>query len=447
MEDAKFIDYRTIYLILFLIVESLLLGIFLTSSEINIPLYAKISIITLVLLVSAIVVSRLLSARILLLTDEMTESGVTIRTKKYRQEIDSTSGQLALVNRELKRRIYDFHNLFQISIDLTSILEVDNLINSYLNTLIGQLRIKNTFLYLHDDNSSAELTMMKAKGVDEDELSNLKFHITDTIVKEVFQKNQPVIIADELTSLKEIEKFRMLDAEVITPLIHSHKLIGLLVLGMKINGEPYNQTDIEMVTLITNIVAVAIANARLYEKVKESSITDELTTLFNYRYFRIRLRDEVFRSQRTNRPISLIILDVDNFKNYNDTLGHPAGDQVLKQIASILKSCIRDTDVGARYGGDEFCVIMPEENQDGARALCERLRQRVEDYPFFKEEIQPLGKLTVSLGAATYPTDAAMIKELLVRADKALYRAKNNGRNQFCIYSQATDKLAEAIRN
>jgi diguanylate cyclase (GGDEF)-like protein len=337
--------------------------------------------------------------------------------------------------------------LFQISIDLTSILEVDNLINSYLNTLIGQLRIKNTFLYLHDDNSSAELTMMKAKGVDEDELSNLKFHITDTIVKEVFQKNQPVIIADELTSLKEIEKFRMLDAEVITPLIHSHKLIGLLILGMKINGEPYNQTDIEMVTLITNIVAVAIANARLYEKVKESSITDELTTLFNYRYFRIRLRDEVFRSQRTNRPISLIILDVDNFKNYNDTLGHPAGDQVLKQIASILKSCIRDTDVGARYGGEEFCVIMPEENQDGARALCERLRQRVEDYPFFKEEIQPLGKLTVSLGAATYPTDAAMIKELLVRADKALYRAKNNGRNQFCIYSQATDKLTEAIRN
>ncbi len=447
MEDAKFIDYRTIYLILFLIVESLLLGIFLTSSEINIPLYAKISIIALVLLVSAIVVSRLLSARILLLTDEMTESGVTIRTKKYRQEIDSTSDQLTLVNRELKRRIYDFHNLFQISIDLTSILEVDNLINSYLNTLIGQLRIKNTFLYLHDDNSSAELTMMKAKGVDEDELSNLKFHITDTIVKEVFQKNQPVIIADELTSLKEIEKFRMLDAEVITPLIHSHKLIGLLILGMKINGEPYNQTDIEMVTLITNIVAVAIANARLYEKVKESSITDELTTLFNYRYFRIRLRDEVFRSQRTNRPISLIILDVDNFKNYNDTLGHPAGDQVLKQIASILKSCIRDTDVGARYGGEEFCVIMPEENQDGARALCERLRQRVEDYPFFKEEIQPLGKLTVSLGAATYPTDAAMIKELLVRADKALYRAKNNGRNQFCIYSQATDKLAEAIRN
>ncbi|MEE9168438.1 MAG: sensor domain-containing diguanylate cyclase [bacterium] len=447
MEDAKFIDYRTIYLILFLIVESLLLGIFLTSSEINIPLYAKIIIIALVLLVSAIVVSRLLSARILLLTDEMTESGVTIRTKKYRQEIDSTSDQLTLVNRELKRRIYDFHNLFQISIDLTSILEVDNLINSYLNTLIGQLRIKNTFLYLHEANNSAELTMVKAKGVDEDELSNLKFHITDTIVKEVFQKNQPVIIADELTSLKEIEKFRMLDAEVITPLIHSHKLIGLLVLGMKINGEPYNQTDIEMVTLITNIVAVAIANARLYEKVKESSITDELTTLFNYRYFRIRLRDEVFRSQRTNRPISLIILDVDNFKNYNDTLGHPAGDQVLKQIASILKSCIRDTDVGARYGGEEFCVIMPEENQDGARALCERLRQRVEDYPFFKEEIQPLGKLTVSLGAATYPTDAAMIKELLVRADKALYRAKNNGRNQFCIYSQATDKLAEAIRN
>jgi diguanylate cyclase (GGDEF)-like protein len=341
-----------------------------------------------------------------------------------------------MLNRELKRRIYELHNLFQISLDLTAILDLDQLINSYLNTIIGQLRIKNAILYLNKDRNSTELVLNKTKGIEEEEIDKLKFETTDAIVKQVFKKRQPVVIAEELTSLKEIEKFRMMDSEVITPLIHSHRLEGLLILGTKINGEPYTQTDLEMLTLITNIVAVAIANARLYQKLKDISITDELTAIYNYRYFRIRLKDEVFRSQRTGRPITLVILDVDHFKNYNDSLGHPAGDQVLKQIARILKMCARDSDVVARYGGEEFCVILPEVDIQGSRAFCERLRQNVEDYPFFNEEIQPYKKLTISLGAATYPHDAKMINELLVRADNALYRAKNSGRNQFHVYSE-----------
>lgn len=447
MEDAKFIDYKSVYLILFLVAISLAMGIFVIHPGIQISLIWKIVITSVVLLVAAIIASRHISARLLLLTDKLTASGVSLRTKKYRQQIDSRDHELLMVNRELKRRVYDFHNLFQISLHLTSILDLDNLINSYLNTLIGQMRIKNAFLYLHEDKNSTALTLMRSKGISEEELSKLQFETTDRIIKEIREKNQPVIIADELTSLQEIEKFRMLDAEVIAPLIHSHRLMGILILGMKINGEPYNQTDVEMVTLITNIVAVAIANARLYERVKETSITDDLTSLYNYRYFRIRLRDEVFRSQRTNRPISLVILDVDNFKNYNDTLGHMAGDKVLKLIAKILKSCIRDTDVAARYGGEEFCVILPEENHDGARAFCERVRARIEEHPFPREEVQPLGKLTISLGAATYPTDAKMINELVIRADKALYQAKNSGRNHYYIYSDVTDKLAEAARN
>ncbi len=452
VENAKFIDYKTVYIILILVLVSVFAGIFI-SLKIDISLYAKILITAIVLLACSITASRVISARLLLLTDELTATGVSARTKKYRQEIDSTASELRVVNRELKRRIYDFHNLFQISLDLTSILDMDNLVNSYLNTLIGQLRIKNTILYLHKDKSSTKLELVKTKGVHESELEDLIFDTKDTLVKELFQKRCPVIIADELTSLKEINKFRSVDAEVITPLFHSRKLIGLLILGMKINGKPYNQTDIEMVTLITNIVSVAIANSRLYEKVKESSITDDLTTLHNYRYFRIRLRDEVFRSQRTNRPVSLVIMDVDHFKNYNDTLGHPAGDKILKQIAKILKSCIRDTDVAARYGGEEFCIILPEEDQNGAEAFCKRLMKRIQDFPFYKEEVQPKGKLTISIGAATYPRDANMIKELIVRADKALYKAKNQGRNQFTLYSNNSkkilnpEKVAEVMRN
>ncbi|HDL18016.1 MAG TPA: sensor domain-containing diguanylate cyclase [Bacteroidetes bacterium] len=436
MDNAKFIDYRSVTFIILLTLFSTIIGLFIAFPVFHIAPALRISIGIFLLLVIAIVASKKFSARILYLADTLTESGVTIRTSKYKKQIASNTQELQMLNRELKRRIYELHNLFQISLDLTAILDLDQLVNSYLNTIIGQVRTKNAVLYLNINKASTELTLFQSKGIEEQELSELKFETTDSIIKLVFQKRQPVVIAEELTSLKEIEKFRMLDSEVITPLIHSHRLVGLLILGTKINGRPYTQTDLEMLTLITNIVAVAVANAKLYKRLKEISITDELTTLYNYRYFSIRLRDEVFRSQRTQRPLSLVILDVDNFKNYNDNLGHPAGDQILKQIARILKSCARDTDVVARYGGEEFCVILPEEDIAGSKAFCERLRKQVEDYPFYKEETQPSGKLTISLGTATYPRDATMIKELLIRADSALYRAKNSGRNRFCIYSE-----------
>ncbi|HHM24276.1 MAG TPA: sensor domain-containing diguanylate cyclase [Bacteroidetes bacterium] len=436
MDTARFIDYRTVRLILFHALFSALAGLLVFIPGLPLPLWARLLIAFFLILAASISVSRNLSARIITLTDELTETGVSVRTKKYRQQIDSATEELRLLNRKLKRHIYELHNLFHISMDLTSILDMDQLINSYLNTLIGQLRIKNATLFLHSNTNSTELELVRAKGISEEDVAELKFDTRDSIVKMLFQKRQPIVIAEELTSLKEIEKFRMLDSEVIAPLIHSHRLEGLVILGTKINGEPYSQTDLEMVTLITNIVAVAVANARLYQRVKEISITDELTSLYNYRYFRMRLRDEVFRSQRTGRPLSLVILDVDYFKNYNDNLGHPAGDQVLKQIARILKNSVRDTDVVARYGGEEFCVILPEVDVQGARAFGERLRKNIEDYPFYKEEIQPGGKLTVSLGAATYPQDATMINELLVRADKALYHAKNSGRNRMSLYSE-----------
>jgi diguanylate cyclase (GGDEF)-like protein len=436
VEGARFIDYRSVLFILLLIAISAIVGIFIATPVISLPLWLKILIGAVLLLAAGAVASRSFSARILELTDELTETGVSLRTKKYRQQIDSATEELRMLNRKLKRHIYELHNLFHISMDLTSILDLDQLINSYLNTLIGQLRIKNATLFLHLDKNNPELKLIKAKGISEEDVAQLKFSLNDSIVKLLYQKRQPIIIAEELTSLKEIEKFRMLDSEVIAPLVHSRKLEGLVILGNKINGEPYSQTDLEMLTLITNIVAVAVVNARLYQRVREISITDELTSLYNYRYFRLRLRDEVFRSQRTGRPLSLVILDVDYFKNYNDTLGHPAGDQVLKQIAKILRNSIRDTDVAARYGGEEFCVILPEVDRNGARIFAERLRKAIEDHPFYKEEIQPNGKLTVSAGAATYPDDARIIKELLVRADNALYRAKRMGRNRVCLYAE-----------
>lgn len=425
-------------MILIVIGFAFIVGFFVFSPHIPLLFGWKLAAGLVLILAAGILASRKLSSRILFLTDELTESGVHVRTKTYRQQIDSASKELSLLNRELKRRIYELHNLFQISLDLTAILDLDQLVNSYLNTLIGQIRIKNALLYLADSQKRKTLYLSKTKGIDAEDISEATIDVTDPIVKIVYRKRQPILIAEEFTSLKDIKRFRNYGSEVIAPLIHSHRLVGMVLIGSKINGKPYSQTDLEMLTLITNIVAVAIANAQLYQKVRETSITDELTTLYNYRYFRIRLRDEVFRARRTGRPISLAILDVDNFKHYNDTLGHPAGDQVLKKIAKILKNAVRDTDVVARYGGEEFCVILPEVDVNGSRSFAERLRKSIEINPFFMEETQPGGKITISIGVATYPIDAAIIKELLVRADVALYRAKKAGRNCVRLYSEGT---------
>ncbi len=131
----------------------------------------------------------------------------------------------------------------------------------------------------------------------------------------------------------------------------------------------------------------------------------------------------------------MIILDVDNFKNFNDTLGHPAGDDLLRQLARILKETVRDNDIVCRYGGEEFAVILPGVEKDGALILAERLRSRVEKERFPGEEVQPNGKLTISLGLATLPQDAVNKEDLIRRSDKALYAAKKSGRNRVVPYN------------
>ena len=133
--------------------------------------------------------------------------------------------------------------------------------------------------------------------------------------------------------------------------------------------------------------------------------------------------------------LSLVLFDVDCFKNYNDSLGHPAGDKVLQEMGHLLKSSVRQSDIVSRYGGEEFCAILPEVNVDGAYHFSERFRKQVEQHPFYKENVQPNGKLTISVGAACFPHDARSEKELLEKADKALYKAKDAGKNRVCLYS------------
>jgi diguanylate cyclase (GGDEF)-like protein len=177
----------------------------------------------------------------------------------------------------------------------------------------------------------------------------------------------------------------------------------------------------------------------MYENVKMMSFTDGMTGLNNYRYFDNRLREELKRAQRAGSRVSLIMLDIDHFKNYNDSLGHQSGDEALRKLGLILRNTAREDDIVNRYGGEEFSVILPGIEKVSISVLAERLRKTVEKEVFFKQDVQPGGSLTISLGAATYPDDADSFEQLITKADQALYHSKKNGRNRFTIYDDSLE--------
>src|SRR5262249_51581637 len=169
---------------------------------------------------------------------------------------------------------------------------------------------------------------------------------------------------------------------------------------------------------------------RLNRNLRDIADKDWLTGLFNHRYLRSALDSEISRAMRQEHVFSVILLDVDHFKIYNDTHGHLAGAEVLRGVARILQEVGRTEHLCARYGGEEFVVLVPYATRDGARAVAERIRAAVEQYPFVERETQPEGAVTVSLGVATYPDDGVDGESLIGRADAALYLAKEKGRNR-----------------
>ncbi len=177
-----------------------------------------------------------------------------------------------------------------------------------------------------------------------------------------------------------------------------------------------------------------VIEMKLFERAREMAYRDELTGLHNFRFFKQFLSYEISRSKQYRSGVSLVLIDIDDFKDYNDTLGHQAGNEALVNVAQLIGGALREVDLAARYGGEEFVVVAPETPKLGARLLAERICERIGSHPFDGEEAQQGGCLTASLGVAAYPADAAGAEELVRRADQALYLAKSSGKNQVCLY-------------
>ncbi len=360
--------------------------------------------------------------------------------EKANAQINGLNQSLVTKNKELRRNIYNLHSLFEISMELTSILQLSRLVNSILLTFIGQYSCKGAFFLFAKKPDIGRLEVLNSKGFYDEEIIRLNVLKSDPLLAHFQSVHSPAEIGSlpkKLNKSAALISLKALGIQLIAPTLVQGKVEGLVCLGPRVKQKKYAKQDLEQISILNNIISIAVSNALLYDEVEQLSYTDGMTELHNFRYFELRLKEEVVRHKRTKSGLSLLILDVDNFKNYNDSLGHPAGDEVLRKLSKILKDTIRENDIAARYGGEEFAVILPAVHKEGAQILAERLRENIEKTYFEHEEIQPAGKVTVSIGVASLPEDADNYKELVNCADTALYEAKNSGRNRVYVYPDA----------
>jgi two-component system, cell cycle response regulator len=363
----------------------------------------------------------------------------SIELENANQKIYQLNQTLIEKNKELRKKIYDLRNIFDISLELHSILDVDRLINSALLSMIGKFSCKSA-LFMHTVKKNEQrLSVLNSKGFYKSEVENLILEKSDPFIHYIYENQKPLPmdhLPKEIAESSGTRVLKEINIELVSPIkiLHNNSE-ALICLGQRVNDKPYTENELELLITINNIVSIAISNAALYDEVIQLSYTDGMTELHNYRYFEMRLREEVLRHSRNKQDVSLIILDVDNFKNYNDTLGHQAGDEVLKILGKILKETVRENDIVARYGGEEFSVILPGVSRDGVVILAERLREFVDEAAFPNQEVQPSGSLSISVGTASLPLDATEFKDLIYKADTALYAAKRGGRNRVVQYS------------
>ena len=203
-----------------------------------------------------------------------------------------------------------------------------------------------------------------------------------------------------------------------------------LVAALNRGHREFTGHELSLLAHFARHAGLIIENAQLYKRAEHLAQHDGLTDLFNHRHFVATLEAEIVKARQIDAPVSLIMCDIDNFKRYNDTHGHPKGDLLLRQIARILVENTRQRDIVARYGGEEFVVILPVTGRYGARRVAETIRAKIQEFPFEGEDAS--GQITMTLGVSVFPEDAASAEALIQFADDALYRGKREGKNRVC---------------
>lgn len=332
---------------------------------------------------------------------------------------------------ELNKTVKNLSILYNIGRAMIHIGDLKNLLKFILQQAIETTEAQKGSLMLFDQNTR-RLVVHVVKGlpdqkaeeaINSGEMSCRTFAVGEGIAGKVFETKEPIIVNAPEKDERYLENQESnVESILCIPLVVSDEAIGVINITNKSSDKGFfTVEDLDLLNALGNQAAVAINNTSLYEM----AITDELTKLFIRRYFNLKLESEFRRAKRYSHQLTLAMCDLDHFKSVNDTFGHQMGDRVLQAIANILKVHARESDIPARFGGEEFVVILPETNGEGGMIFGERIRNavagaKIEGFP---------SQVTISIGLATYPDDADSIQTLIGAADSALYEAKQKGRN------------------
>jgi diguanylate cyclase (GGDEF)-like protein len=331
---------------------------------------------------------------------------------------------------ELEKSQAQIETIYETSRNLGEILNLEEVVEGLLNILQNILGYQFCSIFILNHSHSFFLLgeIKEGKKIKYSEPVEKR---PNGILEKVTTIGKPIRILDLTDTFDPPEGSEEFKSLLAVPMISRGKVIGVLRALSKRRGAFLDQ-DEKMLSILAASAALALENASLHQKTEELTIVDELTGIYNYRFFSQKLSEEIKRAERYKQSLSLLMIDIDWFKRCNDTYGHLFGNRVLTELAQRIKDSVRDVDVVSRYGGEEFTVILPQTNKKYAQMIGERIRHQVESSDFVVEENGVKVGVTVSLGVATYPENGTTAEQLVEKVDQALYLAKGKGKNMVC---------------
>jgi len=326
-------------------------------------------------------------------------------------------------------------------LDRISSREPDQTYVAILTHAKSLLRAERASLMVLDEDAN-ELVLRAAIGLSIPREEVGRPRLGEGIAGQVVESGRPMVVANAASIglfVAQGKRDYKTGSFISYPITMRGRKIGVLNVTDKMTGEAFDDVDLSLLELVGPQIAIALERAEWQDRATQfqlMSITDPLTGLLNRRYLEERLTEELNRSTRYNYSMSCLMIDIDDFKNYNDLNGHQAGDAALKITAHGLKAALRSADIACRYGGEEFCILLPQTSLTEAGVIAERMRQRVAetDYPYGKT--QPLGVVSISVGISTFARDLDTAEKVISAADRALYNAKSQGKNRIEFYVQ-----------
>ncbi len=322
-------------------------------------------------------------------------------------------------------------SIIELSREISSLLELEELLEKITSVAIEVAGAQKGYLVLKNERTG-KMEVRAGKGLERD--YGGEDVVSGRIVQEVVECEEPVLTAnaleDEKYSRCETVVNHELKSVMCVPIKYQNEVKGACYLVNNLSTDVFTEEDLGVLEVIMGQAAISIENAKLYEQ----AITDDLTGLFTLKHFKLLLQNEIERAFRNQQALSVIMMDIDYFRDFNNTYGHQLGDLVLMKVAEIARAQSRNIDVLARYGGEEFIIYLPETDPEGAMVYAERLRQTIE-----KTNMEYENKnlnITVSMGIVSYPEHARDIDSLINFADRSMYQSKKKGRNQVSIYGE-----------